>query len=587
MPFSSLCHALPLRLDSWRALQGSALIVLALLGGADAAAQSAADLSEASRNATRVQREQEERQRAELQQSLGQPRAGQISVPAVPQAGPSVAAGCVDVRALRIDDAPALSPETRARLRRTYTGRCLTLIDIQQVLADIVADYLARGQVGARAYIRSQDASSGTLAIFVVEGKLEKMILNDGGQGSIHLGTAFPGLAGKPVNLRDLEMGLEQVNRLASNHATMDMLPGLDAGDSIIAITNAPTRRWRVLGSADNQGGETTGRNQASVGVAVDNPLNLNDFLNVTYRRAVPTDYARIGSVSKNLSYIVPYGYNTFTLGASESLYISTLRTAGGVDLRSNGNSSNRFVQADRVVYRDQVRRVSVSTALTRRASQNYLAEQLLASSSRTLGIWDVDANLSQQWAGAVWSFNLGFSRGLARFGAATDAPDLPDGAPRAQFRKLRYGVSYYLPLNMASVDWSFSSSLSGQRGLDVLYGTEQFLVGGIYSVRGFVDTTLSGDTGFLVRNDLAARLPVTLLQGWPGVVRPYLGVDYGHVQRRGVDTQAGYLAGAALGVGLSSGAVSLDVFNAWPIGMSPGLRRDSSRLYVQLRATL
>jgi hemolysin activation/secretion protein len=587
MPLFTLRHVLPLRPRNWRVLQGSALMVLSLLAGADAAAQSAADLSEASRNATRVQREQEERQRVELQQSLGQPRAGQITVPVAPQPGASLAAGCVNVRVLRIDDAPALTAETRARLHRAYTGRCLTLNDIQEVLADIVADYLARGQVGARAYIRSQDASTGTLAIFVVEGKLEAITLNDGARNSINIGTAFPGLAGKPVNLRDLEMGLEQVNRLASNRATMEMLPGLDAGDSIIALTNAPTRRWRVLGSADNQGGETTGRNQASVGVAIDNLLNLNDFLNVTYRRAVPTDYARVGSVSKNLSYIVPFGYNTFTFGASESLYVSTLHTAGGLNLRSNGDSSNRFVQADRVVYRDQVRRISVSTALTSRTSHNYLAEQLLASSSRTLGIWDVDANLSQQWAGAVWSFNLGFSRGLARFGAATDAAGLPDGAPRAQFRKLRYGASAYLPLNIANVDWSFSSSVSGQRGIDVLYGTEQFLVGGIYSVRGFVDTTLSGDTGYLVRNDLAARLPVAWVQDWPAVIRPYLGVDYGHVQRRGPDTQAGYLAGAALGVGLSTGNVTLDVFNAWPLGMSPGLRRNSSRLYVQLRAAL
>lgn len=562
-------------------------MLLVLLYGAEALAQSAADLSEASRNATRIQREQEERQRAALQQSLGAPRPGQIAVPAAPQAEVPSGTGCVQVRTIRIDDAPRLSSETRARLAQTYAGRCLTLNDIQQVLADIVADYIARGQVAARAYIRSQDASSGTLSILVVEGKLEQIILKDGNQSSINLGTAFPGLIGGPVNLRDLEMGLEQINRLASNRATMELLPGAAAGDSVIAINNMPARRWRLLGSADNQGGESTGRNQASIGAAVDNLLGLNDFLSLTYRRAIPTDYARAGSVSKSLAYIVPYGYTTLTLGASDSLYVSTLRTAGGLNLRSNGDSDSRFAQLDRVVYRDQLRRLSLSTMLTVKTSQNFLAEQLLAASSRTLSVWDIDANLSQQWLGAVWSFQLGYSHGLDHFGALSDAAGLPAGAPRAQFRKLRYGVSYYLPLTVPGVDLTLSSNLSGQRGVDVLYGSEQLLIGGIYSVRGFVDTTLSGDAGFVVRNDLATRIPVTLAQGRPGLLRPYLGLDYGRIRQRGVDTQAGYLAGAALGLGVSSGDFHLDLFNAWPVGMSSGLKRESSRLYVQLRATL
>src|SRR5690606_34402423 len=150
-----------------------------------------------------------------------------------------------------------------------------------------------------------------------------------------------------------------------------------------------------------------------------------------------------------------------------DSLYVSTLRTAGGLDLRSNGDSDSRFAQLDRVVYRDQLRRLSLSTMLTVKTSQNFLAEQLLAASSRTLSVWDIDANLSQQWLGAVWSFQLGYSHGLDHFGALSDAAGLPAGAPRAQFRKLRYGVSYYLPLTAAGVDWTLSSNLSGQRGVD------------------------------------------------------------------------------------------------------------------------
>ena len=560
---------------------------VALFCSTNAFAQSAAELSEASRNASRIQREQDERQRAELQQSLDNSRRpAQITLPAQPSPPARPGSGCVNVRALRIEAAPHLSDETRARIGQAYTARCLGIDDIQQLLSDIVADYIARGQVAARAYIREQDASTGTLTVLVVEGRLEGVVLDDGGKNSILLGWAFPGLEGKPLNLRDLEMGLEQVNRLPSNNATLALLPGGEAGGSIVSIKNTPGRRWRVTGSADNQGGESTGRKQASISLGLDNPFGLNDFLNLTYRRAIPTDYARAGSVSKSLAYVVPYGYNTFTFGINDSLYVSTLNTVGGQQLRSNGDSDSRFAQVERVVYRDQTSRATVGTTLTRKDANNFLAEQFLATSSRTLSVWDIDAGLQQQWLGGVLSLQLGFSRGLHKFGALDDAPGLPGNAPHAQFRKLRYGASYYLPLALKGIDLNLSSSLTGQRGIDVLYGSEQVLVGGIYSVRGFVDTTISGDTGFVVRNDLSTRIPFSV-GARAALLRPYLGIDYGRVKRRGADTQAGYLSGGALGVSLSSGDLYFDVFNAWPLGMTQGLRRESSRLYLQLRATL
>lgn len=551
-------------------------------------AQSAADLANGARNAERIQREQDERQRAQLQQELERARPrSELAAPAAAPVAASAATGCVAVRQIGIAGAPHLPAAARARIVQKYAGRCLTLADIQLLLADLVGDYIGRGQIAARAYVGQQDASQGSLEILVVEGQLEDIRIDDGGKHSIQIDTAFPGLLGQVLNLRDLEQGLDQINRLASNQATLQLLPGSTAGDSVVAISNEPGRRWRINLSADNEGSESTGRKQAGAGISVDNLLNLNDFLSLNYRRAVPTDYERQGSTSKNLAYVLPYGYNTYTLGASQSLYVSTLRTAGGLDLKSNGDSTSGFVQADRVVYRDQSSRANLSTTLTVKSSNNFLAEQLLAASSRKLAVWDLDASGSSHLWGAIVSGQLGYTRGLDRFGALRDADGLPGNAPKAQFRKLRYGASYLLPFAVGSTELSFSSSLSGQRGIDVLYGSEQMLVGGMYSVRGYVNTTLSGDTGFFVRNDLSARLPFALPGGRPAQLRPYLGFDYGRVAARGADTQSGYLAGAAAGLSLGVGSVFVDLFDAVPVGMSSGQKRESGRLYLQLRAAL
>jgi hemolysin activation/secretion protein len=572
-----------------RASGGFSIVVALVVAGLcapGARAQTPADVGAGARNAERIQREQEERQRHEIQQELERRRPpASIEAPAPPQPGPGDSTRCVDIREIRINAAPNLPESARREIVGKYVGRCLSLVDIQQLLADIVASYIERGFIAARAYIQQQDVSKGTLDILAVEGSLEKISIEDGGKKSISTGNVFPGLEGKPLNLRDLEQGIDQINRLASNNATLEIRPGAEAGGSVVGIKNQPGERVRLNVASDNQGYESTGRNQASAGISIDNPLGFNDFFTVTHRRSVPTDYSRKGSTANNAIYVLPYGYNTFTAGGSTSSYVSTLRTSGGQELKSNGDSSALFVKAERVVYRGQSSRASVSTGLNVKESKNYLADQFLASSSRKLAVWDLDASLSGRVGDGVGSVELGMSEGLKQFGALQDAPNLPDNSPKAQFRKIRYGASYLLPFKLANTDVALSSQLYGQHGIDVLYGSEQILVGGIYSVRGFVNTAFTGDDGFTLRNDLSTRVPLGWSTSQPAVLRPYVALDYGRVYTRGPDTVGGYLIGGAVGCSLNIGSFTAELFNAWPIAMSEGARRESSRLYLQARA--
>ncbi len=53
----------------------------------------------------------------------------------------------------------------------------------------------------------------------------------------------------------------------------------------------------------------------------------------------------------------------------------------------------------------------------------------------------------------------------------------------------------------------SFTSSIFGQHALTALYGSEQMLVGGIYSLQvSFDETSLTGDNGLVWRNELSFR---------------------------------------------------------------------------------
>ena len=176
----------------------------------------------------------------------------------------------------------------------------------------------------------------------------------------------------------------------------------------------------------------------------------------------------------------------------------------------------------------------------------------------------------------------LDYERGLSAFGALRDADGLPDDAPHAQFGKLRYQFGYFYPFRAAGMDAEFSSRIEGQRAQDALYGSEQILVGGIYSVRGFSETNLSGDNGWFSRNELALR-PALSLAGRALPLRVYAGVDFGGVSSRAAALPSGHISGIAAGVSGGWDRLSFDIFYARPLSRPDFLPREGGRTWLRL----
>lgn len=530
-----------------------------------AQAQTPSDVEAAARQAERLQNEMNQRiqqQRLQDLQSDQPPTRLQVQPP---QPRPRESGQCRDINNVVILHAELLSERVRRDLQNAYQGRCLGVSEIEQLLADVTAAYMSRGYVAARVYLPGQDLSQGTLTVEVEEGQLERIDINDGGKRSISPGNVVPGKVGEPLNLRDLEQALDQINRLASNNATMEILPGSEPGDSVVRFNNNPSRPYHLNLTYDNNGQKATGRNQLGVNLGLDNPLGFNDFLSLTHRRAQPYRSGQRASYFNNLSYVLPWGYNTFSLSASDSEYASQLKAPSGAKLRTNGDSQTYTLQMDRVLWRGQSSQWNLSGGLTQKEQDNYLEDILLQVSSRRLSVFDLDSNYTTRLFGGAFSLNLGLARGLHLFGSLKDASNLPDWAPRAQFTKYKYGAGFYRPFQALGQELSFNSQLSGQYALDVLYGSERMSLGSPYTVRGFNEESIAGDHGYYWRNELALTRSFSLPNGRPALLRPFVGVDYGKAWNR-EDESAGHLTSASLGIGLMTGPVNLNLTLAHPI---------------------
>src|SRR5258708_5042499 len=80
-------------------------------------------------------------------------------------------------------------------------------------------------------------------------------------QGRASGARAFRALVGEILTRRDLERGSDQINRLGSNSARVDIEPGDEPGASRVLINDEARKRWLASASADNSGAAATGRN--------------------------------------------------------------------------------------------------------------------------------------------------------------------------------------------------------------------------------------------------------------------------------------------------------------------------------------
>lgn len=468
-------------------------------------------------------------------------------------------APCFDIKEIVLKGSDSLYKRERKKLLGPHLNQCLTLSDIEAIRVKVTNYYIKKGLVMARVYIiPNQNLNDGTLEFQVEEGILDKINLNneDTRGNRNQIATAFPLLLDEALNLRDVEQGLDQMNRLPSNDATMEIIPAPGkAGKSQVNIKNSPSDVNRIYMGVDNLGSSSTGKERARVSLEHDNLLKHNDKIYLSYTNDLEFNKNKLYSKSFYGNFSMPFGYWTGTFSTSYSEYQSTV--AGAVtNFRTSGDTWQHTAKMDRVIWRGQKGKTSLNTALTLKDTENFLEDQKLETSSRKLTVLDLGVSHTHRVKGGVYSGSASYVRGLNLLGALED-PDITiqTGTPRAQFEKWVLDVNAYTPI-VKNV--YYNGTLGAQYSRHTLFGSEQISMGDGYTVRGFRDSAVSGDSGIYLKNDVSYKLPAIgkngLSQKLTHGLEPYIGFDIGHVNSHGGSAINGErdkatISGATIGV--------------------------------------
>lgn len=448
---------------------------------------------------------------------------GEAARPAEPQRPADTQ--CFNIRRIELSGADSLSAADRERLVAPYVGQCLGVTQLNALLKAITDHYLGRGRVTSRAYLPQQDLATGELRILVVEGRIEALRPDaDSGLAPRELAMAYPGTPGEPLDLREIEQLVDQLNRLPSNQAHMELTPGQSTGGSELLVRNSPRKPWRASLSRNNEGQPSTGEQMLNLGLEWDSPLGLADQLVLRGGHDVVSDHHQ-GSKNTALYYNLPWGWWNFSYSYSQSEYRSQFHS-NGFPFSQSGDSQSHQLRAERVIHRDATSKTSLNAGMAHLRTNNFIEDSRLPGSSNRLSEAQFGINHGRRIGNAFVNLDLGVQQGTGAFDAQGNGHPKA-GEFNARYRKYSATVSFIQGFQLGAEQFSFASLATGQRSEDVLYSPQRISLGGTASVRGFKEQSLTGDSGGYWRNDLRWIRPVAWQPLRPFVAEYGVGLGY------------------------------------------------------------
>ncbi|MDR1940710.1 MAG: ShlB/FhaC/HecB family hemolysin secretion/activation protein [Endomicrobium sp.] len=400
------------------------------------------------------------------------------------------------------------------KLTAKYKNIPMSYDDITALQNEIQQIFLAAGYSSARVYIDSEAFSRDILEYPVFEGNIEKLAFKrKSGRKYGRLAQALQSFSFYPfakdslLNIKDLDQGIEQMNRLSTGNAVLTIVPGDKDGYSVVEITNNAKNRFIISLGADNSGAQSNGLYRGNSSISADNLLMLNDNISFSYSRNIDGIDKDKSSNNYFASFSIPFGYFTFMASSFYSDYSVPAGLSVG-DYTTDGATKNSNISLETIIKRSDGYKISAGAEGSLKETVNNVAGEKVDVSSRKLSIASVFLTHTQSLNGGNVYSKVSYNRGLDCFDAVKNTPESLN-SPKGQFYSVSLYAQYmqYFKVPFTSFTLNYSLALNAQYSPDILYSSEQTAIGGQSSVRGFKEGSVSGDSGAYVKNTLSFNL--------------------------------------------------------------------------------
>lgn len=433
----------------------------------------------------------------------------------------------VDVARYAVDDdAPAELRAALPRLTEAFTGKDRGFESLVNAAAEVTR-FLQRelGYYLGYAYLPEQVPQGGVIRIAVLEGRLDRVVLNwsddlpvDRAIVEAYLTRLQPGSV---LRVRDVERVVFLLNDLRGITARFEVRAGNTPGTAALVVT--PRADSSLTGRIDVDGNGSRVLGQYRIGglVQKNSPFGRGDGLTATALVSTTRgmSFALVG-------YNTPVGSDGFKLGASLSGVKYKLdEQEFAIGLEGTASTFNTYALYPLV----RSRNLNLFTlgSFEYKSYADSIATVVTRKSVNSLALGATGDFRDSLFGGGVNTFDLSGVFGNVKYPAGR-TPGLTDAE---KFGKLTYGFTRLQDVLTNRV--LAYVALRGQHAVRNLDTTEQFRVGGPEGVRAFASGEGTGDRGAVLTTELRLLPPEDWLGRSAREMVFSLFADAGYVQFR------------------------------------------------------
>ena len=375
-------------------------------------------------------------------------------------------------------------------------GRTVAIEELRKVADALSQLYLDRGYITSRAILNEESLSSGVVQIQVIEGSLENVEV----EGARHINPNYVRSrirlgASTPLNTGKLEdqLRLLRADPLFEN-VEASLKAGTGVGQSILVVRINEARRFEGNASIDNYSPPSVGSERLGGNITYRNLTGRGDAFNASYNRTTAG-----GAQTWDLNYQIPVNAKNGTVQLRASWNNNQVIQEPFKNLDISGNSQLYEITYRQPFIRTPREELALSLGFTFQDGQTFTFAGPTPFGfgpdkngvSRTSTIKFGQEYTKRDVSGA-WALRSLFSFGTGLFDATDNASrgsDIPDGQFVSWLAQIQR-VQVLNPDNFLIVQADL------QLASDGLLPSQQFVVGGGQSVRGYRQNVRAGDNG-------------------------------------------------------------------------------------------
>ncbi len=408
---------------------------------------------------------------------------------------PTLPNAAIEVQKIQVVGSTILSQDEINALVKPLEGRSATLEQLKQIADKITEIYLNRGYITSRAVLPPQTITAGVVQIQVIEGKLAKIEVE--GTKRLHPSYIRSRIrlgAGMPLSTASLEdqLRLLRVDPLFDN-VEASLRAGDNEGESILIVRVSEANPFQPSFSIDNYSPPSVGSERVGVSLRHRNITGNGDELGAAYYRSLGD------SDVFDFSYRLPLNAMNGTLQLRAAPNRNSIVQPPFNRFDISGKSHLFEVSYRQPLRRTPIEEFALSAGFTYQTGRTFVGGEptRFGIGPDSNGVTTTSAiKLGQDYIRrdpqGAWAVRSQFTIGTSLFDATQNEGSKPDGqflSWLGQVQRVQRLNDKHLLILQADLQLSANSLLPSQ----------QFVIGGGQSLRGYRQNVRSGDNGFRV----------------------------------------------------------------------------------------